>query len=61
MAEADESDGSFLVYEPSVAVVTNVEADHLDIYAGIADIREAFEQFLAPARTVVWPMFSATL
>ena len=32
VAEADESDGSFLMYAPDVAVVTNVEADHLDNY-----------------------------
>jgi UDP-N-acetylmuramate--alanine ligase len=40
VAEADESDGSFLAYEPLVAVVTNVEPDHLDHYGS----REAFEQ-----------------
>jgi len=40
VAEADESDGSFLAYEPLVAVVTNVEPDHLDHYG----TREAFEQ-----------------
>lgn len=40
VAEADESDGSFLVYRPTVAVVTNVEPDHLDHYG----TTEAFEQ-----------------
>jgi len=40
VAEADESDGSFLNYAPLVAVVTNVEPDHLDHYGS----REAFEQ-----------------
>jgi UDP-N-acetylmuramate--alanine ligase len=40
VAEADESDGSFLNYAPSVAVVTNVEPDHLDHYG----TREAFDQ-----------------
>lgn len=40
VAEADESDGSFLAYRPTVAVVTNVEPDHLDHYGS----REAFEQ-----------------
>ena len=40
VAEADESDGSFLAYSPSIAVVTNVEPDHLDHYG----TREAFEQ-----------------
>ena len=40
VAEADESDGSFLAYTPHIAVVTNVEPDHLDHYG----TREAFEQ-----------------
>jgi UDP-N-acetylmuramate--alanine ligase len=40
VAEADESDGSFLNYAPTVAVVTNVEPDHLDHYG----TREAFDQ-----------------
>lgn len=53
VVEADEYDRSFLALTPSIAVITNVEADHLDIYRDIADIRSAFEQFLAPARAVV--------
>jgi UDP-N-acetylmuramate--alanine ligase len=53
VVEADEYDRSFLALTPTVAVVTNVEADHLDIYADLADIRATFEQFLAPARYVV--------
>ena len=53
VAEADEYDRSFLALTPTVAVVTNVEADHLDIYQGLADIRAAFAQFAAPARTIV--------
>ena len=53
VVEADEYDRSFLALTPTVATVTNVESDHLDIYADLADIRGAFEQFLAPARTVV--------
>jgi UDP-N-acetylmuramate--alanine ligase len=49
VAEADESDGSFLAYAPHVAVVTNVEPDHLDHYG----TREAFEQaFVAFARRI---------
>jgi UDP-N-acetylmuramate--alanine ligase len=52
VVEADEYDRSFLALRPTVGVVTNVEADHLDIYAGLADIRRAFEQFLAPARAI---------
>jgi len=53
VVEADEYDRSFLALTPTVAVVTNIEADHLDIYGDIAEIRAAFAQFLSPARTVV--------
>jgi UDP-N-acetylmuramate--alanine ligase len=45
VAEADESDGSFLVLAPDVAIITNVEADHLDNYASLADIEAAFTTF----------------
>ena len=45
VAEADESDGSFLLLSPDVAVITNVEADHLDNYASLADIEAAFTSF----------------
>ena len=54
VVEADEYDRSFLALAPTVAVVTNMEADHLDIYpGGISEIREAFAQFVAGARTIV--------
>jgi UDP-N-acetylmuramate--alanine ligase len=53
VVEADEYDRSFLALTPTVAVVTNVEADHLDIYADLADICATFARFLAPARYVV--------
>jgi UDP-N-acetylmuramate--alanine ligase len=53
VVEADEYDRSFLALEPTVAVVTNVEADHLDIYRDLADIRAAFERFVSPARAIV--------
>ncbi|MDF9716558.1 UDP-N-acetylmuramate--L-alanine ligase [Nocardioides sp. ChNu-99] len=46
VAEADESDGAFLVYTPHVAVVTNVEADHLDVWGSEAAYRAAFDEFL---------------
>ncbi len=46
VAEADESDGAFLVYSPFAAVVTNVQADHLDNYGTEAAYREAFTAFL---------------
>jgi UDP-N-acetylmuramate--alanine ligase len=45
VAEADEYDRSFLALTPVVAVITNVEADHLDTYADLADILDAFAIF----------------
>ncbi len=47
VAEADESDGAFLVYTPYAAVVTNVEADHLDNWGTEEAYRAAFEEFVA--------------
>jgi UDP-N-acetylmuramate--alanine ligase len=46
VAEADEYDRSFLKMFPSIAVVTNIEADHLDCYADLDDIKRAFIQFM---------------
>ena len=46
LAEADESDGSFLCLSPIASVVTNVDADHLDHYANLAAIDDAFVEFL---------------
>lgn len=45
VVEADESDGSFLAYRPTVAVVTNIRPDHLDHYGDLAGIERAFEAF----------------
>lgn len=53
VAEADEYDRSFLALRPTVAAVTNVEADHLDIYADLADIKRTFSAFVRPARSIV--------
>jgi len=53
VAEADESDGSFLLFRPEVAVVTNVEADHLDFYGSPERIERAFAEFCRGAGTVV--------
>jgi UDP-N-acetylmuramate--alanine ligase len=53
VAEADESDGSFLLLRPDVAVVTNVEPDHLDFYGTTDAVEEAFRRFAAHSRTVV--------
>jgi UDP-N-acetylmuramate--alanine ligase len=46
VAEADESDGSFLKLSPTIAVVTTVDAEHLDHYADLDAIRAAFLQFV---------------
>ena len=46
VAEADESDGSFLRLTPTIAVVTNIDAEHLDHYRDLAEIQEAFLSFV---------------
>lgn len=46
VAEADESDGSFLLLSPHLAIVTNVEPDHLDHYADAAAVESAFVEFI---------------
>jgi len=53
VVEADEYDRSFLALTPTVAVVLNVEADHLDIYRDLDDINETFVRFMQPARASV--------
>jgi len=45
IAEADESDGSFIEYHPYSAIVTNVEHDHVDFFATEADVTKAFSEF----------------
>lgn len=47
VAEADESDRSFLKLYPTLAVVTNIDLEHLDIYKDLDDIKKAFSQFLS--------------
>ncbi|MEP7369316.1 MAG: UDP-N-acetylmuramate--L-alanine ligase [Dermatophilaceae bacterium] len=47
VAEADESDGSFLVYRPDVAIVTSVQPDHLDFYGTFEAVRGAYAAFAA--------------
>ena len=46
VAEADESDGSFLKLSPTLAVVTTIDAEHLDYYRDLTHIQEAFLQFI---------------
>ena len=52
LAEADESDASFLELEPEVAVITNVEMDHHSRWGSVAELRLAFEQFAGAAGAV---------
>jgi UDP-N-acetylmuramate--alanine ligase len=46
IAEADESDGSFLCLFPIITVITNVDADHLDFYEDLEEIKAAFVRFM---------------
>lgn len=46
VAEADESDGTFLLYHPRYTIITNVEPDHLDYYKMPENVRKAFQKFL---------------
>lgn len=56
VAEADESDASFLRLHPEVAVVTNVEMDHHSRWGSLAELHEAFRSFIGPARALVVPV-----
>ena len=47
VVEADESDGSFLYLDPYCAIVTNIEADHLDHYGSLEEIVDIFREFLS--------------
>ena len=49
VAEADESDGSFLHFDPNVVIITNIEADHLDHYGTLANVEQAFVKFMQTA------------
>ena len=71
VAESDESDGSFLLLEPTVAVVTNIEVDHVDHWGSLDELREAFalvrrhgsrptERSCSRSRTRVSPNWPAT-
>ncbi|MBT2498454.1 UDP-N-acetylmuramate--L-alanine ligase [Agromyces sp. ISL-38] len=53
VVEADESDGSFLLYDTSVALITNVDADHLDHYGSLEAFEQAFVDFADRARESV--------
>ncbi|MGV1008790.1 MAG: UDP-N-acetylmuramate--L-alanine ligase [Dermatophilaceae bacterium] len=51
VVEADESDGSFVVYHPQVAVVTSVQPDHLDFFGSLEALETAYRAFVATVRT----------
>ena len=53
VVEADEYDRSFLALSPQVAVINNVEADHLECYGSMPALEDAFRTFASPARRVV--------
>ncbi|HEX6689506.1 MAG TPA: Mur ligase domain-containing protein [Solirubrobacterales bacterium] len=55
VAEADESDASFLDLRPEIAVVTNIEMDHHSRWGSIAELRAAFKQFATTADQAVLP------
>jgi UDP-N-acetylmuramate--alanine ligase len=50
VVEADESDGSFVVYRPEVAIVTNVQPDHLDFYSSFTVVQAAYDAFVRTIR-----------
>jgi UDP-N-acetylmuramate--alanine ligase len=56
VAEADESDGSFLKLSPCIAVITNIDREHLDHYKDIDEIRAAFLEFAN-----IVPFYGATI
>ena len=46
VAEADESDGTFLLYSPTISLVTNIDTEHLDFYKDLNEIKETFLEFM---------------
>jgi UDP-N-acetylmuramate--alanine ligase len=60
VAEADESDGSFLLLTPTHAVVTNIDPEHLDHYGTIERMHEAYLQFINRVRSMASPPSAST-
>ena len=50
VAEADESDGSFLYYHPDYSIITNIDYEHLDYYQDFTSLQEAFKRFINQTR-----------
>jgi UDP-N-acetylmuramate--alanine ligase len=59
VAEGDESDGSFTNFSPDIAIVNNIDADHLDHYKSIDAVIEQFEAFLSNTKDNGWILLSA--
>lgn len=59
IAEGDESDGSFVHLQPEIAIVNNIDADHLDFYKDIGEIAERFQLFVQGVRENGWLLYSA--
>ena len=55
VAEADESDASFLALRPEVAVITNIEMDHHSRWGSVSELSAAFRDFAAPAKGLALP------
>jgi UDP-N-acetylmuramate--alanine ligase len=53
VAEADESDGSFQKYHPTIAVISNMEADHLDYYGDYEGVKKAFKKYVENSEFIV--------
>lgn len=53
IAEADESDNSFLYMKPKYSVITNIEADHLDVHKNLENIKKSFIQFISHTQNEV--------
>lgn len=53
VVEADEYDQAFLTLRPTIAVINNVEADHLECYGGVAELEDAFVRFASRAEQVL--------
>ena len=54
VAEACESDGSFLKYRPFMGIVTNIEEDHFDHYSSMDELKESFIKFMSNIKTDGW-------
>jgi UDP-N-acetylmuramate--alanine ligase len=58
VSEVDESDRTHLLFRPDIAVLTNLEADHLDVYGDFQQLKAAFRDFVAPIKTSAAVVFS---